>query len=85
MLPRFRERTAPGGVLVFTSGTTEGGKVGGDRFGDRLYHGSLDTEEYARLLKELDYAVVLHRIQDPSWDRTVWLARLQDQPIPNED
>src|SRR5262245_41873632 len=49
VLPRFAKHTVAGGVLMFTSGWTEGGAVGGDLCGDRLYHGSLSTEEYASL------------------------------------
>jgi 2-polyprenyl-3-methyl-5-hydroxy-6-metoxy-1,4-benzoquinol methylase len=76
MFPRFSRHTAPGGVLVFTSGTTEGAAAGGDLFGDQLFHGSLDTHEYARLLGENGYDVVLHRVEDPACGgHTVWVAR----------
>jgi cyclopropane fatty-acyl-phospholipid synthase-like methyltransferase len=79
MFARFRRHTAPGGVLMFTSGTTEGEEVGGDMFGDQLYHASLDTAEYARLLGEHGYEVVLHRVRDPECgERTVWVARLRE-------
>jgi SAM-dependent methyltransferase len=76
MFPRFSRHTAAGGVLMFTSGTTEGGAVGGDLCGDRLYHGSLSTDEYARRLDESGYDVVLHRAQDLACGgHTVWMAR----------
>ncbi len=76
MFARFRRHTAPGGVLIFTSGVTEGEAIG-DLFGDALYHASLDTEEYRRLLNEQGYDVVRHRIEDPACGgRTVWVARL---------
>jgi 2-polyprenyl-3-methyl-5-hydroxy-6-metoxy-1,4-benzoquinol methylase len=76
VLPRFSRHTAPGGVLVFTSGTTEGEAVSGDLFGDQLFHGSLDTREYAGLLCENGYDVVLHRVQDPACGgHTVWVAQ----------
>jgi SAM-dependent methyltransferase len=76
MFATFRNHTAPGGVLVFTSGLTEGEAIGGDLFGDALYHASLDTREYARLLDRHGYDVVLHRIQDPDCGgHTIWLAR----------
>lgn len=78
MFERFRRHAAPGGVLMFTSGLTEGGSVGGDLFGDQLYHGSLDTAEYARLLERHGYDVVLHRIEDPACGgHTVWISRVQ--------
>jgi ubiquinone/menaquinone biosynthesis C-methylase UbiE len=76
MLPRFSRHTAAGGVLIFTSGTTEGGAIGGDLCGDRLYHGSLNTDEYAQLLDRHGYDVVLHKVEDPDCGgHTVWIAR----------
>ncbi|HEY2404663.1 MAG TPA: class I SAM-dependent methyltransferase [Polyangiaceae bacterium] len=77
VLRKFRHQTAPGGVLVFTSGVTEGEEIGGDLFGDQLYHGSLNTDEYASSLQSLGYQVALHRIEDPNCGgRTVWVAKL---------
>lgn len=77
MFATFRRHTAPGGVLLFTSGVTDGEAVGGDLFGDALYHASLDTSEYARLLDAHGYAVVRHRIEDPDCGgHTVWVAQL---------
>jgi SAM-dependent methyltransferase len=74
--PRLSRHTAAGGVFMFTSGTTEGAAVGGDLFGDRLYHGSLDTDEYARLLDRHGYDVVLHNVEDVACGgHTVWIAR----------
>jgi SAM-dependent methyltransferase len=79
MFQTFRKHTAPRGVLVFTSGFEEGGGIGGNLFGDRLYHASLATDEYARLLDRHGYDVVRHRIQDPACGgHTVWVARLRD-------
>jgi SAM-dependent methyltransferase len=78
MFDIFRRHTAPGGVLMFTSGRTEGEAIGGDLFGDELYHASLDTEEYERLLDDHGYDVVLHRPEDPECgSHTVWMARLR--------
>jgi SAM-dependent methyltransferase len=78
MFNTFCRHTAPGGVLMFTSGLTEGGAIGGDLFGDELYHASLDTEEDARLLDDYGYDVVLHRPEDPECGgHTVWMARLR--------
>ncbi len=75
MFATFRRHTAPGGVLVFTSGPAEG-EVMGDLFGDALYHASLDTPEYARLLDRHGYDVVIHRVEDPDCGgHTVWIAQ----------
>ncbi len=78
MFETFRRHTAPRGVLVFTSGLIAGEAVGGDLFGDLLYHASLDTSEYAELLDGHGYDVVLHRPEDPECGgHTVWVARLR--------
>jgi SAM-dependent methyltransferase len=77
MFQTFRAHTAPGGVLLFSSGREEGEGPGGDMFGDQLYHGSLDTAEYGALLERHGYEVVLHSAQDPAYGRTLWLARLR--------
>ena len=76
MFPRFAQHTAAGGVLMFTSGVTEGEGDSGELCGDRLYHGSLDTGEYAQLLERHGYDVVLHRVEDPACGgHTVWITR----------
>ncbi len=78
MFGTFRDHSAPGGVLLFTSGVTEGEEVGGNLFGDKLYHASLDTSEYAERLATHGYDVVLHRVEDPDCGgRTVWIAQRQ--------
>jgi ubiquinone/menaquinone biosynthesis C-methylase UbiE len=82
MFETFRKHTAPGGVLVFTSGLTEGEAIGGDLFGDKLYHASLDTQEYALLLERHGYSVVLHRVQDPDCGgHTVWIGQLRSAEL----
>ena len=82
MFRTFRGHTAPGGILMFTSGVTEGEAIGGDLFGDELYHASLHTEEYARLLDDHGYYVVLHRPEDPECGgHTVWMARLRSHEV----
>jgi SAM-dependent methyltransferase len=78
MFRTFKRHTAPDGVLMFTSGLSEGEAIGGDLFGDQLYHASLDTEEYERLLEDHGYDVVLHRPEDPECGgHTIWMARLR--------
>jgi ubiquinone/menaquinone biosynthesis C-methylase UbiE len=70
----FARHAAPGAALLFTSGTEEGTSVG-SMFGHALYHSSLATAEYSRLLSEHGFAVSLHRVADPDCgEHTVWLA-----------
>jgi cyclopropane fatty-acyl-phospholipid synthase-like methyltransferase len=74
MFPVFARHAAPGAALLFTSGTEEGASQG-SLFGHALYHASLATAEYARLLSEHGFAVSLHRVSDPDCgEHTVWLA-----------
>lgn len=76
VLPRFAKHTTIGGVLIFTSGLTEGEATGGNLCGDQLYHASLNTEEYAHLLDRHGYDVTLHKTQDPECGgHTVWIAQ----------
>ncbi len=76
MFPRFRKHLRPGGGLVFTSGTREEASVGGDLFGDQLFHGSLSTSEYADRLENAGIEVVLHRVEDPDCGgRTIWIGK----------
>ncbi len=76
MFPRFSRQTADGGGLMFTSGTTEGEAISGDLCGDQLYHGSLNTDEYALLLDRHGYDVVLHKTEDPECGgHAVWIAQ----------
>jgi trans-aconitate methyltransferase len=71
----FALHAAPGAALLFTSGAEEGVALG-RMFGRELYHASLATAEYERLLSEHGFAVSLHRIADRDCgDHTVWLAR----------
>jgi trans-aconitate methyltransferase len=84
MLPVFARHAAPGAALLFTSGTEEG-ESSGSMFGHELYHASLATAEYARLLSEHGFAVSLHRVADlDCGEHTVWLAhRRVDAPAAN--
>jgi hypothetical protein len=64
MFPIFRRRAAPAAALLFTSGTEEGTSVG-SMFGHEIYHASLATAEYSRLLRKHGFAVSLHRGRGP--------------------
>lgn len=76
MFPIFRAHAAAGAALMFTSGTSLGEAIG-SYGGERLYHGSLDPEEYRALLDANGFAVAAHVVEDPDCGfRTVWLATL---------
>jgi SAM-dependent methyltransferase len=80
MFPVLARHAAPGALLLFTSGTEEGIAMG-QMFGHELFHASLATAEYERLLNEHGFAVSLHRTSDPECgDHTVWLAQRRSEP-----
>jgi|SRR6185295_9843033 len=75
MFSVFGRHAAPQGLLLFTSGPSEGAAIG-DLFGHELYHASLGPEEFHRLLAEQGFSVLLHRSEDPKCGlHTVWLAQ----------
>jgi len=75
MFKIFESHTKPRGILAFTSGV-EFGEVWGDNGGEELYHASLSTEEYERLLRAASFNVLLHKIEDPECgDATIWIAQ----------
>jgi SAM-dependent methyltransferase len=75
MFERFARHLSPGGALMFTSGAQEGTAMG-EWQGEPLYHGSLSTGEYARLLERHGFDVLRHVESDPECGHaTVWLAR----------
>jgi len=80
MFPIFAAHSAPGGVLMFTSGDDEGVRIGQWR-GEPLYEASLSPAEYEALLERNGFSVVETRPRDPECgDATVWLAR-KDESI----
>jgi 2-polyprenyl-3-methyl-5-hydroxy-6-metoxy-1,4-benzoquinol methylase len=75
MLPVFAANAAPGAALMFTSGPREGEAIGVLQ-DEPLYHASLATDEYRRLLDAHGFAVVEHVAEDPHCGgHTVWLAQ----------
>jgi SAM-dependent methyltransferase len=77
MFPLFRKHALAHAVLMFTSGTSLGKSIG-SFCGEKLYHGSLNTEEYRALLAANGFAVLAHRTEDPDCGgRTVWLAQAE--------
>lgn len=74
MFDVFERHAAPGASLLFTSGTDDGTAIGSVA-GRPLYHASLASAEYARLLAAHGFAVSLHRVGDPACgDHTIWWA-----------
>jgi len=75
MLAVYARHVAPGGALMFTSGSEEGETVGEWR-GEPLYHGSLSAEEYRARLDAAGFDLLANRVGDPeTGGATVWLAR----------
>lgn len=75
MFPVFSQHSAPGALLLFTSGPAAGVAMG-EIYGHALYHVSLDSEEYEKLLGAHGFEILAHRIEDPDCGKhTVWLAR----------
>ena len=75
MFERFARHLSPGGALMFTSGSEEGEEIG-EWQGETLYHGSLATDEYRRLLAANGFEVLDHVLSDPACGyATIWLAR----------
>jgi SAM-dependent methyltransferase len=77
MFPIFKRHAAAGAALMFTSGPSAGERIGSYR-GEPLYHASLDSGEYRRLLRDNGFGVVTHVVEDPTCGQhTIWLARLE--------
>lgn len=77
MFPVFRTHCAPKAALLFTSGPV-GGQAIGEYRGEPLYHGSLDSAEYAELLDQNGFAVRSHVVEDAKCGHhTIWLAQLR--------
>jgi cyclopropane fatty-acyl-phospholipid synthase-like methyltransferase len=75
MFKRFTNHLNTNGILLFTSGT-EHGEAWGNIGGEDLFHGSLATAEYERLLRENDFEVLKHVVDDAECGRaTVWMAK----------
>jgi hypothetical protein len=77
MFQRFEEHLNPNGILLFTSGT-EHGESWAENGGENLFHASLDTSEYERLLQKHHFQVLEHTMNDPDCGgATVWMAELK--------
>lgn len=79
MFTVFAAHAAPGALLLFNTGPTQG-EILGDYQGEPLYHASLDPAEYQRLLDQAGFALLTHTVEDPTaGGRTVWLAQSRKQ------
>ncbi|NQX42046.1 Methyltransferase domain-containing protein [Pedobacter steynii] len=71
----FEKHLNPGGILLFTSGTIHGeawGQIGGEK----LFHGSLSTEEYQRSLTAHHFSLLKHQVNDPQCgNANIWMAK----------
>jgi 2-polyprenyl-3-methyl-5-hydroxy-6-metoxy-1,4-benzoquinol methylase len=77
MFGRFAAHAKPGAPLMFTSGPSAGEAIG-CRWGEPLYHASMDPEEYITLLEAHDFEVCDHQANDPECGgHTVWLVRFR--------
>ncbi|WP_225421317.1 hypothetical protein [Sphingomonas parva] len=77
----FAAHAAPGAALLFTSGPAAGEAIG-TMHGEPLYHASLDPAEYRTLLREHDFAVIDHVVEDPDCGgHTIWLARAEADAV----
>ena len=73
MFKIFEEHLNSGGILMFTSGPSEG-EVWSDNGGEMLYHASLSPEEYKKLLTEHHFELIKNALDDEG-GACVWVAR----------
>ena len=75
MFPVFARHAAAGAALMFTSGWNRGVAMGQFQ-GERLYHASLDPDEYHALLKAHGFKALAHKVDEhEAGAGAVWLAR----------
>ncbi|KTD49022.1 methyltransferase [Legionella rubrilucens] len=81
MFKVFENHLHVGGVLLFTTGPSEG-EVWSDNGGQNLYHASLSLAEYQYLLALHHFTVLTHKVADPDCGgATVWLVKYTHKPI----
>jgi cyclopropane fatty-acyl-phospholipid synthase-like methyltransferase len=74
MFKIFEKHINPHGILIFTSGPSDG-EVWSDNGGEMLYHASLDPDEYKKLLAEHNFKIVKYHLNDETCGGAcVWLA-----------
>jgi len=84
MFDVFAAHCRADGALMFTSGPARGEAIG--RFeGEKLYHASLDPDEYRTRLANAGFQVIDHVAEDPACNGdTIWLARRGPGPTHGE-
>ncbi|WP_231729874.1 trans-aconitate 2-methyltransferase [Pedobacter sp. Leaf176] len=71
----FKSHLNPKGILIFTSGTTNG-EAWGMNGGENLFHASLDSEEYETLLEKYHFKILEHVVDDADCgNATIWFAQ----------
>jgi SAM-dependent methyltransferase len=76
IFPRFAAHAKPGAALMFTSGPDDAEAIGTWQ-NEPLYHASLATAEYERLLTNEGFSVTAHVAEDADCGgHTIWLARM---------
>ncbi len=75
MFKTFTEHLTVNGVLLFTTGPTEG-EIWSDNGGESLYHASLSPKEYKKLLNQHGFNLLSYQVNDEHCGgATVWLAQ----------
>jgi cyclopropane fatty-acyl-phospholipid synthase-like methyltransferase len=76
MFKVFENHLNPNGILLFTSGL-ELGEAWGINGGENLFHASLNTDEYSRLLIKHNFKVLRHVVNDANCgNANIWMAEL---------
>ncbi len=80
MFPVFAAHAQTRAVLLFTAGPRAGEPVGCVE-GEKVYHSSLDPDEYRALLDEHGFDLIAFVPEDPDCKgHTVWMARYRGDP-----
>jgi len=80
MFPRFASHAREGAPLMFTSGPGEGEAIG-SYCGEPLYHASLSSSEYERLLTTSGFVGRAYVAEDADCgEHTIWLATYDGEP-----
>jgi 2-polyprenyl-3-methyl-5-hydroxy-6-metoxy-1,4-benzoquinol methylase len=80
LFPKLKEHLKPKGLLMFTSGLTNG-EVWSENGGENLYHASLATNEYREILRQNNFEVLNYSEEDKkAGGATVWLTRQTQLP-----